>query len=83
MREDVLAAVLGMSSSDVAVLIQRGMPTYCWTAAHDWCRLHGYTTPGLSAETSNPPPRVGSYPADSTAGHAQPAVSLVGPLGKW
>jgi hypothetical protein len=37
MREDLLARVLGMETAEVAVLAQRGMPTYCWAAARAWC----------------------------------------------
>ncbi len=40
MREDLLAQVLGQPAPEVAVLAQRGMPTYCWTAARAWCLLH-------------------------------------------
>lgn len=63
MREDVLARVLGMETAEVAALAQRGMPTYCWTAARAWCLLHGYLPEQVQAPTPpvwvlpGPPPR--------------------------
>jgi hypothetical protein len=59
MREDLLARVLGMSVSEVAVLAQRGMPTQCWTAARAWCLLH------LPEQARPPPP--GSGPSWASA----------------
>jgi hypothetical protein len=53
MREDLLARVLGMETAEVAVLAQRGMPTYCWTAARAWCLLH------LPEQVRPPPPTSG------------------------
>jgi hypothetical protein len=55
MREDLLAQVLGLPAPEVAVLAQRGMPTYCWTAARAWCLLHGY----LPVQVQAPPPGSG------------------------
>lgn len=72
MPEDVLAHVLGMSASEVAVLAQRGMPTYCWTAARAWCLLH------LPEQVQPPPPRVGSFLGHRHAGNSNPAFTLVG-----
>jgi hypothetical protein len=55
----VLARVLGMETAEVAALAQRGMPTYCWTAARAWCLLH------LPEQVQPPPP--GSGPSWATA----------------
>ena len=62
MREDLLARVLGMSASEVAVLAQRGMPTHCWTTARAWCLLH------LPEQVQPPPPPVWVLPGPPPRG---------------
>lgn len=62
MREDLLAQVLGLPAPEVAVLAQRGMPTYCWTAARAWCLLHGYLPAGDSIPCHDTPSRPTTQP---------------------
>ena len=72
MREDLLARVLGMPVSEVAVLAQRGMPTHCWTAARAWCLLH------LPEQARPHPPRSRYWLGLCTRGPSRRAIALVG-----